>query len=107
MSSLIIRVDRDEKEKLFKLLEENNMLYEDVTHTVYFAHIQDDIDNAYEWMLDTREDEEYDYAINMSQRDIKKMTDHVSDQLMDYDYSDYNNYIEDEVMSWILNYFNR
>ena len=107
MSSLIIRIDRDEKEKVFKLLEENNILHQDITHKAYFEHIIDDIDNAYEWLLDTREDEEYESAVNMSAKDFKRMVDQVSDDLMDYDYSDYNCYVEDQVLSWVLNYFNR
>ena len=89
---MIIRAKPEYDEKLKQLLKDNRIQYEDVTHSIYNEHIIDDINCVMEY-------EEHDYE-NLSEAELSDMQRYVSERLMDFDYSYYNDFISECISEW-------
>ena len=89
---MIIRIKPEYDEKLKKLLIDNRIQYEDVTHSIYDEHIIDDIDCVMEY-------EEHDYE-ELSQAQLSDMQRYVIVRLMDFDYPYYQDFISECINEW-------
>ena len=91
---MIIKIKPEYEEKLKKLLADNKIQYEDVTHSIYNEHIIDDISYVMEY-------EEHNYE-ELSQAQLNDMQNYVSKRLMDFDYSYYNDFISECIREWYV-----
>lgn len=94
---MIIEInDKYDMEKVKRILKNNNIDYKNITDIVHDLGLRDDIDN----ILDScfRYKEEYE---KLSEKDFEDMYNSVKEDLMEYDFSEYNNYIYDCIEEWM------
>lgn len=94
---MIIEInDGYDTEKIKKILKDNKIYYKDISDIVYDLSLRDDIDNLLEYYYNEEEDFE-----KLSEKDIENIYDYVIDELMEYDYSAYNEYIVECIDEWM------
>ena len=94
---MIIKInDKYDIEKVKRTLKNNNIDYKNITDIAYDLGLRDDVDS----ILDScfRYEENYE---KLSEKDIEDIYNSVKEDLMEYDFSEYNNYIYDCIEEWM------
>lgn len=84
---MIVQIEGHSKEKIQKILSDANIDYEDITYSVYSLHIREDVNSVFEWT-------DYNYDM-LSKKQLKRLYEYAEDRICDYDFGDYNYYIEE------------
>ena len=91
---MIIKVGGPDKDKLLNLLKENDILYKDITYSLFDELIG----------LEVREiidGDEEEILFTLSEKELAELKQFVADSFMDYDYTYQNDFIRDCIQEWM------
>ena len=91
---MIIKVGGPDKDKLLNLLKENDILYKDVTYSLFDELIGLEVTE----MIDGDEEE---ILFTLSEKELAELKQFVADSFMDYDYTYQNDFIRDCIQEWM------
>ena len=91
---MIIKVEGSDKDKLLNLLKENDILYKDITYSLFDELIGLEVTE----MIDGDEEEIF---FTLSEKELTELKQYVADSFMDYDYTYQNDFIRDCMQEWL------
>ena len=91
---MIIKVGGPDKDKLLNLLKENDILYKDITYSLFDELIGLEVTE----MIDGDEEEIF---FTLSEKELTELKQYVADSFMDYDYTYQNDFIRDCMQEWM------
>ena len=91
---MIIKVGGPDKDKLLNLLKENDILYKDITYSLFDELIGLEVTE----MIDGDEEEIF---FTLSEKELTELKQYVADSFMDYDYTYQNDFIRDCMQEWL------
>ena len=91
---MIIKVGGPDKDKLLNLLKENDILYKDITYSLFDELIGLEVTE----MIDGDEEE---ILFTLSEKELAELKQFVADSFMDYDYTYQNDFIRDCIREWM------
>ena len=91
---MIIKVEGPDKDKLLNLLKENDILYKDITYSLFDELIGLEVTE----MIDGDEEE---ILFTLSEKELAELKQFVADSFMDYDYTYQNDFIRDCIQVWL------
>ena len=91
---MIIKVGGPDKDKLLNLLKENDILYKDITYSLFDELIGLEVTD----MIDMEEEE---ILFTLSEKELAELKQFVADSFMDYDYTYQNDFIRDCIQVWL------